>query len=153
MMSGINQIRHAGIVLTVSLILAAVAGALFYKHQKDALINEAFSRLALYHDLRKATLQDYMRSKASDVAAMSRNERVLKGLHQLENAWQEFGPYASDALRARYIIENPYDFGERRKLRSAGDNSQYTKIHPEIHDWARRFLEHFGYYDVFLIDA
>ena len=153
MMSGINQIRHAGIVLTVSLILAAVAGALFYKHQKDALINEAFSRLALYHDLRKATLQDYMRSKASDVVAMSRNERVLKGLHQLENAWQEFGPYASDALRARYIIENPYDFGERRKLRSAGDNSQYTKIHPEIHDWARRFLEHFGYYDVFLIDA
>jgi len=84
MMPGINQIRHAGIVLTVSLILAAVAGALFYKHQKDALINEAFSRLALYHDLRKATLQDYMRSKASDVAAMSRNERVLKGLHQLE---------------------------------------------------------------------
>jgi methyl-accepting chemotaxis protein len=153
MNSDINQIRHAGIVLAMSLILAAIAGLIVHKHQKDALMSEAFSRLALYHDLRKSTLQDYMRSKASDVIAMSRNDRVLKSFQELENAWLEFGPYASDAIRARYIIENPYDFGERRNMRSAGDDSKYTKVHPDIHDWARRFLEHFGYHDVFLINV
>jgi methyl-accepting chemotaxis protein len=153
MMSDINRKKRAGIVLTVSLVLAAMAGVLFHKHQKDALISEAFTRLALYHDLRKTTLQDYMRSKASDVLAMSRNERVLNGLQQFENAWLEFGPYASDALRKRYIFDNPYEFGERRNLRSAGDDSDFTKVHLDIHDWARRFLEHFGYYDMFLIDT
>jgi len=99
MNSDINQIRHAGIVLAMSLILAAIAGLIVHKHQKDALMNEAFSRLALYHDLRKSTLQDYMRSKASDVISMSRNDRVLKSFQELENAWLEFGPYASDAIR------------------------------------------------------
>jgi len=153
MMSDINRKKRAGIVLTVSLILAAMAGVLFHKQQKDALISEAFSRLALYHDLRKTTLQDYMRSKASDVLAMSRNKHVLNGLQLFENAWLKFGPLASNALRNRYIFENPYKLGERRNLRSAGDDSDFTKVHLDIHDWARRFLEHFGYYDMFLIDT
>lgn len=152
-MSDKNPIRHAWIILMVSVVLGVIAGVFFHKHQKETLISDAFSRLALFHDLRKNALQDYMRSKASDVLAMSRNDRVLKGLRQLENAWLEFGSYASDAIRSRYIIENPYDFGERRNLRSNGDDSEYTKVHPDIHDWARRFLEHFGYYDVFIIDA
>jgi methyl-accepting chemotaxis protein len=153
MNSDINQIRHGGIVLAVSLILAAIAGFLYHQYQRDTLMSEAFSRLALYHELRKTTLQDYMRSKASDVVAMSRNDRVLNALDQLETAWQEFGSNASGALKKRYIIENPYDFGERRNMRSAGDDSKYTKVHPDIHDWARRFLEHFGYHDVFLINV
>lgn len=120
MNTDINKISHAGIVLAVSLILAVVAGILYHQYQRNALMSEAFSRLALYHELRKTTLQDYMRSKASDVVSMSRNDRVLNGLHQLETAWQEYGSNVSDALKKRYITENPYDFGKRRNLRSAG---------------------------------
>ena len=152
MMSSKSQIRHTVIVLVVSLIVAAMAGVLVHQHYRNALISEAFTRLTLYHDLRKATLEDYMRSKASDVMAMSRNAQVLDVFGKLESAWLQIQPNASKVLRRLYIDDNPFPFGKRRALRSADDDSEYTKVHQAFHEWARRFLEHFDYYDLFLID-
>ncbi|MHA1518418.1 MAG: cache domain-containing protein, partial [Alphaproteobacteria bacterium] len=41
---------------------------------------------------------------------------------------------------------------DRAQLLEAGDSSYYSQYHRAFHSWARRFLEHFGYYDAFLIN-
>lgn len=148
--------RRSRILLGISALTAAVAVAagLFVTWQyRKATLDEAFTRLALFHGLRKATLEDYMRSKASDVRAMSRNHRVMTSFVQLRDAWGEAGGDPAGTLRRLYVDDNPFDPGNKDLMRSAGDDSRYTQAHAEFHDWARRFLEHFGYTDLYLIGA
>lgn len=147
-----SQIRHILIVLGVAIILGAVTGFVSYRNERDQLMREAFSVLGLYRDLRKAALEDYMRSKASDIRGMARNDQVILALRRLRSAWSILNVNASPVVRRLYIDDNPFTFGRRKNLRSAGDGSIYTTVHQEVHDWAKRFLEHFGYYDLFLID-
>ncbi|MDA7946125.1 MAG: cache domain-containing protein [Hyphomicrobiaceae bacterium] len=144
--------NNIALLMMISAIAGLAAGWFTYTSERDRIMGEAFSLLALYHDLRKATLEDYMRSKASDVKATGRNERVIEALTKLELSWARIGGNASAFTRRLYITENPFPIGERRNLRSASDGSEYTDVHQQVHDWARRFLEHFGYYDLFLID-
>ncbi|MGI9384159.1 MAG: cache domain-containing protein [Methyloligellaceae bacterium] len=144
--------RRPAIILAAALAIGAITGLMVHQHTRSTLMNDAFTRLNLYHDLRKATLEDYMRSKASDVIAMSRNARVLDALGKFESAWSKIPSDAATVVRRLYIEDNPSPEGRKRDLRSASDESEYTEVHAPFHDWARRFLEHFGYYDLFLID-
>ena len=61
------------------------------------------------------------------------------------------GPRRPQGTEPPYIAENPHPEGERYKLDAVDDNSYYARDHRAFHDWAKRFREHFGYYDVFLI--
>ena len=139
-------------MLTVALVVGAVTGTLVCRYDRNKHMREAFSLLSLYHDLRKAKLEDYMRSKASNVRAMGRNRQVIEALTQLELGWAQLGDEASGHLRRLYIEDSPFPSGQRRNLGGAGDESQYTEVHQHVHDWAKRFLDHFGYHDLFLID-
>ncbi len=143
-----------GIILVCVAALAAAALGGFYVHRevRKTVFADAFNRLTLFHGLRKATVEDHMRSKASDVRAISGNPRVVDTFFQLAEAWHEVGPQPSRTLRRLYIDDNPFRAGEKRLLRSARDGSRYTDIHQEFHNWARRFLEHFDYRDLYLID-
>ena len=139
-------------LIAATVVGTMLVGVLVDRHFRNKLISEAFMRLSLHHDLRKAKLEDFMRSKASDVTAMSRNPQVIDALGELGRAWSIIQPNSSEVLRRLYIDENPFPAGQRRALASARDDSEYTKEHVTFHVWAREFLEHFGYYDLFLID-
>ena len=88
---------------------------------------------------------------ASDVRAASENGTVIDATEMLAFAWSTIGPDARKVLSRQYIAENPHPEGERYKLDAVDDNSYYARDHRAFHDWAKRFREHFGYYDVFLI--
>jgi GAF domain-containing protein len=55
-------------------------------------------------------------------------------------------------LQHAYISSNPHPTGKKSMLNSA-DNSTYSGVHEIYHPLLRNFLEKFGYYDIFLIDA
>ena len=55
-------------------------------------------------------------------------------------------------LQEQYIAENPQPTGSKHKLALAGDGSEYSAVHERYHPIIRKFLEQFGYYDIFLID-
>jgi serine phosphatase RsbU (regulator of sigma subunit) len=55
-------------------------------------------------------------------------------------------------LQDLYYASNPYKEGEKHKLNSAGDNSDYSKAHLKYHPTIRNFMEKFDYHDIFLID-
>ena len=56
-------------------------------------------------------------------------------------------------LQYQYIVSNSNPTGEREFLNQASDGSQYSQIHSRIQPIYRNFIERFGYYDLFLIDA
>ena len=144
----------------ISIVLLSVLGlavglataALVERHQGNEALSVTFDRLHLFHDLRQAALEDYLKSMASDVRAASENPRVLEAMEKLNFAWKTYGPDARKVLPRLYIDENPAPPKERAQLLEAGDGSYYSQYHRAFHGWARKFLEHFGYYDLFLIN-
>lgn len=55
-------------------------------------------------------------------------------------------------LQYNYIAANPHPTGKKSML-DAADDSAYAEVHRIYHPLLRNFLEKFGYYDIFLIDA
>lgn len=61
-------------------------------------------------------------------------------------------PPEAITLQYHYIQNNPNPLGNKHKLDSAKDGSEYSKYHEQYHKHIRHFLEAFEYYDIFLID-
>jgi methyl-accepting chemotaxis protein len=146
--------RAIAVILVLALgvgagLLVAVA---VERSEKNEALRVAFDRLRLFHDLRQAALEDYLRSMASDVRAASENPHVVEAMEKLDFAWGTYGPDARKELPRLYVDENPAPPGQKDQLPEAGDGSYYSLYHRAFHGWARRFLEHFGYYDAFLIN-
>lgn len=59
----------------------------------------------------------------------------------------------SRVLQYLYLANNPNDTGYKDLLDNAEDGSTYSQVHARYHPILRDFLQKFGYYDVFLIDA
>ncbi len=57
------------------------------------------------------------------------------------------------ALQYQYIKANPNSLGSKHKLDGADDTSDYSATHRLYHPHIRDFLQKFGYYDIFLVDA
>ncbi|MBT5020661.1 MAG: HAMP domain-containing protein [Planctomicrobium sp.] len=55
-------------------------------------------------------------------------------------------------LQHLYISGNPNPLGSKEVLDAAKDNSEYSKLHGELHPIVRSYLQKFGYYDIFLCD-
>ncbi|MBF0189461.1 MAG: methyl-accepting chemotaxis protein, partial [Magnetococcales bacterium] len=56
------------------------------------------------------------------------------------------------ALQHAFIKANPNPLGSKHLLDSPGDESDYTRLHADVHPIVRNYLERFGYYDIFLAD-
>jgi methyl-accepting chemotaxis protein len=59
----------------------------------------------------------------------------------------------SKILQNLYISENQHSTGEKHLLNAANDKTLYSQTHGQYHPPIRQFLEEFGYYDIFLVDA
>lgn len=56
-------------------------------------------------------------------------------------------------MQHAYILKNKSPLGEKNKLTAAEDGSSYSDIHRVIHPSINHYLESFGYYDIFIVDA
>lgn len=140
------------LILGVGAGVALAAWALTERYERKQALAGAFDRLRLFHDLRQAALEDYLRSTASDVRAASENPRVVEAMERLDVAWGRYGADARKVLPRLYAKGKTAPSGPKAERAEAGDNSAYGPYHRTFHDWAQRFLEHFGYYDAFLIN-
>lgn len=52
-----------------------------------------------------------------------------------------------------FIRANKNPLGSKHLLDSLGDGSRYDRLHAKVHPIIRNYLEKFGYYDIFLVDA
>ena len=104
----------------------------------------------------------------SDPAVQSTRDRQLTDYYttefmpRLEDATllqdrsvREFIPTAQPAreIQHQYIVDNPFPTGEKSALTDTGEGTLYASAHDLYHPILRDFVERFGYYDLFLIDA
>jgi serine phosphatase RsbU (regulator of sigma subunit)/anti-sigma regulatory factor (Ser/Thr protein kinase) len=59
---------------------------------------------------------------------------------------------ASTRLQYLYLADNPWPVGRKDLRVEAGDGSEYSAVHAEIHPFFSTALNKFGAYDIFLID-
>lgn len=59
---------------------------------------------------------------------------------------------AGRRLQALYISDNPHPLGSKNALFHAEDTSIYSNFHSKYHPFFNRFLEQYGYYDIFLVE-
>ncbi len=60
---------------------------------------------------------------------------------------------ASQILQSLYISENLKPINHKHELDYSSDDTTYSKLHKLYHPLFRDFLEKFGFYDIFLVDA
>lgn len=56
-------------------------------------------------------------------------------------------------IQHMYVSGNPNIIGEKQKLDAAPEPVAYNRIHAKYHAMFRQFVDEFGFYDVFLVDA
>jgi len=56
------------------------------------------------------------------------------------------------AMQYLYISNNPHPLGNKHRLDGAEDGGPYTAFHQRFHPYFRRYLETYGYYDIFLVE-
>lgn len=59
----------------------------------------------------------------------------------------------ASSLQSAYIADNPFAAGKKDQLEYAQDSSTYSKVHQLYHPSIQSYLNKFGYYDIFLINA
>ena len=96
------------------------------------------------HEVEKALLDDYR----------DRFYPQMQKLHLARPRVEDYMPVTPAAIRLQYeyIAKNPSPPGQRRDLESAGDASEYSRVHAKYHRAFRRIIEKFGYYDLYLIE-
>ncbi|MDN3612071.1 methyl-accepting chemotaxis protein [Vibrio ostreicida] len=61
-------------------------------------------------------------------------------------------PAISFKMQYDFIASNPNPLGNKDKLASLNNGTQYDQDHQRYHDTFRSFLQTFGYYDIFLVE-
>ncbi|WP_096084656.1 methyl-accepting chemotaxis protein [Agaribacterium haliotis] len=56
-------------------------------------------------------------------------------------------------LQYLYISSSDFALGNKHQLNAAPGKASYHRVHQRYHPGIRRFLEAFGYYDIFLVDV
>lgn len=59
----------------------------------------------------------------------------------------------SIALQHAYIVSNPNPLGSKENLATGYESTPYDRTHGVVHPSIRSFLDHFHYYDIFLVDS
>lgn len=100
----------------------------------DATLESMRQELAAYYRTTFAT--EYRRLTGAD---FNSDEKLTKL------------PDQAVALQHAYIAKNPNALGEKHLLDFAG-TSDYDRLHGELHPVLSKFVERFGYYDLFLVE-
>lgn len=69
-----------------------------------------------------------------------------------EAPWVPTAPKAL-ALQSLYIATNSHPLGSKQELEDAKDGSAYSAAHAKYHPFFKDFVDEFGYYDLFIVDA
>lgn len=125
---------------------------------EDIMIVEAVKAFrSAFYGIKVDLDAEELKSVRSRVTAYYRNDFIPK-LNDYVSMELEIGNYLPSDPRTLifqdlYIASNPYPTGSKSALNEPGDGSTYSKVHGVYHSILRNFLEKFGYYDIFLIDA
>ncbi|MBT4790141.1 MAG: hypothetical protein HON90_01095 [Halobacteriovoraceae bacterium] len=95
------------------------------------------------------SLKKYYDEQFSQSYQKSNNEKETNRTNEILDTMK---PIAKD-LQYTYISNNEFPLGEKDKLYDVGNKTLYNDVHINYHDTYRKYLNTFGYYDIFLVST
>lgn len=140
-------------VITLILIVGAAVTWVIYQAELRREMRDQLAALVTLQELRRFAVEDYLATLRSEILLYSNGPEIQVTLQQLVRGWRESYDGSGLTLRRIYGSDNPYPLGERHRLERADDGSRYSSVHATVHPRMVRFLEHHGFYDVFVVAA
>lgn len=128
-----------------------------YFHTMDGQIRALSVNKGTIEMLKKFVIAEDMLDTAMPINNKALQERYAYQEKNTEGAVDgSAGRWLNIDARAKlfqhlYVSTNPEEIGAKENLDDAGDGSLYSSIHKEYHPMLRKFLQEFGYYDIFLV--
>ena len=96
----------------------------------------------------KLALSSYYTEQFSKTFTEQNNGKTVDGDALLDGISDQ-----AIVMQYEYIQDNPNPLGEKHKFGGAKADTRYNELHRKYHPSIRTYLEEFGYYDIFLVDA
>ena len=96
-------------------------------------------------------LEAWLSGIETDIDALAVGTSVREAVLSFGQGWAAF-PEPKETLQRLYISENAYPTGQKDRLKSADDGSDWSAAHARFHSGFRAFQVERGYYDLFLFD-
>jgi len=145
-MSSQIKIWHKILIVGAILVLVIAFGA--EKLSEKTREQETLKSLNLYLELRHSILFDFLKSMGTEVRSASTNHLVPASAESLSLDWRHLSPNERSFFAASYAKKNDTVF----LAKYSKAQEQYMRDHDLFESYSKKFIEHFGYYDLFLID-
>jgi methyl-accepting chemotaxis protein len=113
--------------LAVSLLPLIMAGWIAYSQAEKDLTEAVYNKLQAVRDIKTMHIEDYFNERLSDIKVMASNPTTHKAL-----------------LEFRQV---------RQQEKTLETDHAYAAVHARYHTLFKNYLNTYGYYDIFLIDA
>jgi methyl-accepting chemotaxis protein len=148
-----SNFRQSKFILSCLLALVLLASVLVldnrYRARHEAEIADKFQLLG---ELRRSALESYFKTAEAEISFWSVSPEIRSDYAALSDGWDALGGSAAIRVRDLYISDYPFAGTGLSELRDAGDGSEYSYAHAQLHALASEFVTGRGYYDLFLID-
>ena len=150
-----RKLPLAAALLTI--VSIGVASTASFQIASGALDSKTSATLEAIADGRRNQVQTYMANLEQDLVATSQNNLLRIALEGFKYDWGFLGLDVSQELKRRYITDNPFGDGERRKYDTAqkpddAKVSSYDQTHERYHPQLREMAESRGWEDFYLVD-
>ena len=136
-----HKIFFIGLMLVIAVVLSAE------KFTEKSRAKEAQANLNLYLELRYTILFDFLKSMGTEVRSASTNHLVPSSAANLSMDWQQMS--SNDKQMIEDVLQKKND---QFNLTNANKiQAQYLQHLQAFEVYAKKFIDHFGYYDLFLI--
>ncbi len=117
----------------------------------------AFSEFRMENHISDSDINEYKSALRNYYTGDFENEYKQQNNGKRSKAVSYFNQLDDDSIAMQYhfIAANPNPLGEKHKLDTidiADGKSSYNKNHKVYHPVIRKYLEQFGYYDIFIVD-
>ncbi|MDM8558912.1 GAF domain-containing protein [Candidatus Parabeggiatoa sp. HSG14] len=138
------------LLLSVSLIPLLIMGILVYIQAEKALGDKVSHELAAVRDIKASWIEAYFSERLSDMKILSNESSTIAAIRAFENTAisMEILDKGNDEFLkgCRSLYLNKPD------LVNANDDSAYSVAHAQYHPRFKKYLETYGYYDIFLVE-
>ena len=145
-------IKYPLFIVALAMFAALATGIIAYTHSAREMQAAAGLKMLALLESRRAALESYFTTISEELHFQAESPLVIDALREFRRAWDQLGGAQTERLQGLYITDNPHPTGQKEKLDSALDGSDYSIAHMKYHPVFRGFLQVRGYYDIFLFD-
>lgn len=140
------------IFLGIALIPLAIAGTIAVMQARSALNNETDDKLVAVRDIKTSQISSYFSERIGDVKVFSSDPTIVAAMEDFHQAVNEM-MQAQNISEADVMGQMRDSYLKQPNLNAAKDGSAYSTVHNKYHPFIKKYVEAYGYYDAFLVDA